>query len=169
MNTLAVWGIGAAVAAVVTVGAIAGSDDEDRGTGHVIPTLGPIAGYRHVALPVTAPPDGALVHVTQSGDFDEHGEQVAFQYNGYSIDVCTVSRTRAEPTACQAQPGEGSSVVRTFRNGDYVTRVFAYGKFGEPAVGSISEAVALFRTAALAERPSWLDDYAKRNNERLAG
>jgi hypothetical protein len=164
-----VCSLAGATAVAATIALITPSHERDAPTAPWVPTLGSADQYRHIALPVTAPPEGALVQVYSSADPVYSGEQLAFQYNGYTVSVCTRDVTRSDPTACDPQPGQGSDLVRRFEHGEYVTTIRSYGKFGESAGGAAAEAASLFTSADLAENPRWLGAYAKRNNERIAG
>lgn len=123
--------------------------------------------YAHVALPSTAPPDGALVDVMQAADPRRQGEQVSFQYDGFSVDLCTRSVVRSDPAACDPQPGDDDTVVRTVTEGEYVTSVRAYGKFGEAAAGPAADAVALFTSAQMTPNPGWFRHYAVESHEEV--
>jgi hypothetical protein len=169
MNRTLVLGVGVAViAASAVLVAVNVQGGDDLPANHVR-TLGPAEQYRHVALPAAEPPEGALVQVHSAADPVVDGEQIAFQYSGYTISLCTRSTTRSARAACDPQPGEGSSVLRRFKDGDYVTTIRAYGKTPIGAAGAAADAVSLFTTADLTQSPSWLAEYAKRNNERIAG
>ena len=169
MGRVVMFSLGGALAATAAIALLAGAHQRDDGAGHRVPALGSANQYRHIALPVTAPPDGALVQVYSSADPMLSGEQLAFQYNGYTVSICTLSTKRSDPTSCDPQPGGESAVMRRFEQGDYVTTITSYGKFGESAGGAAAEAISLFTSAELTEDPEWLSGYVKRNNERIAG
>ena len=173
VNRTLVWSVGAGAIAASTVVAMVGmavadADGQKTSRNHV-PTLGGAEQYQHIALPTIEPPDGALVQVYSSADPVVDGEQIAFQYDGYTISLCTRSAARSDPTACDPQPGEEAGVARRYADGEYVTTIRAYGKGLASPTGTPAEATALFTNADLTSSPAWLAAYAKRNNERIAG
>jgi hypothetical protein len=169
MSRTLVFGVGAAaVAASAVLVAVNVQGGDNLPTNHVR-TLGPTERYRHVALPGAEQPDGALVQVYVAADPVVDAEQIAFQYSGYTISLCALSTSRSEPAACDPQPGEGSSALRRFKDGAYVTTIRAYGKTSTSATGAAADAILFFTTADLTQSPYWLAEHAERNNERLAG
>jgi hypothetical protein len=169
MNRLLIAGVGAAVLAAAA-GIVVLRSGGDSLPDHHVADLGPARHWDHIPLPITPPPDGAITEATRYADEDASVIQaIAFQYNGYTIDLCTLSTTGPDPTWCDPQPGMGPSVIRKFRNSHYITSISAYGKDPTTPTGATADAVWLFRNAPLEAQPTWLVEYAQRNNERITG
>lgn len=137
------------------------SGDSDGGEG---PKVSPVISrmpvstdYDTVPLPSTAPPSGALVVVRSMADPAQDGEHVAFEYDGFTIQACTVSDESANKDACV--PQIGVQTIRSYKEGGATTTYTVSSKDALPT--EAEDAVAFFATAPLTRMPEWVPGYAE--------
>ena len=154
----------------VLVGATGGcgsSDAPDGGAsagGGEAPVL---ADYAQIPLPTTAPPPGAIIHAASYADPSASGQDIAFQYQGFTIQACWRQLSVADPDACL--PQQGVSIFRTVKSLDAETLFTVSTKNDAALPSDAATALQFFKTADLAARPAWLPGYAADELAKLTG
>lgn len=107
--------------------------------------------YDHVALPVTAPPAGAMVQASRYRDGLQ--QDVRFMYQGFTVFACA-RHDRAPAEACRPR---SSQILATHRDGAWLTHLYANVR----ARGAVLPAVAHFRAAEVTLQPAWVQEFAR--------
>jgi len=143
------------------VGATAGCGSStaiDGGAASAAGEVPHVADYGHIPLPTTAPPPGAIVDTASYADPDASGQDIAFQYQGFTIQACWRQLSVADPDACL--PQQGISIFRTVNSLDAETLFTVSTKNGAALPDDAAATLRFFRTSDLAARPGWLPGYA---------
>ena len=152
------------------VGATAGCG-RSTATDAGVPTVGgeapPLADYSHIPLPTSAPPPGAIVHAVSFADPSASGQDIAFQYQGFTIQACWRQISLSDTDACL--PQQGDSIFRTLKSQDAETLFTVSTKNFAALPEGAATAVQFFKSSELAPRPSGRPDYVASEFGKLVG
>ncbi|MFL6108201.1 MAG: hypothetical protein ACJ72L_14665 [Marmoricola sp.] len=118
------------------------------------------ANYTDIPLPVAAPPAGAVVRAPGVSDPAVSGQQISFEYPGFTVTACSRDVRTADGYACAAQPG--TARLRVIRSGARVTTYAVSTKASSGLRGPLAARVLRrFATGTVAPDPVWMTMYVE--------